>query len=61
MRPCAILKSKAFACGHSMLSSFIDRFFFYRFVTKFSILPPTKNVDVNLTVAWWGNARGSAV
>ena len=32
-----------------------------RYATKFSERPPHKNVDVNLTVAWWGNARGNAV
>jgi hypothetical protein len=32
-----------------------------RYTAKFSVRPPHENVDVNLTVAWWGNARGSAV
>jgi hypothetical protein len=32
-----------------------------RYTTKFSVRPPHENVDVNLTVAWWGNARGNAV
>jgi hypothetical protein len=33
----------------------------FRYTAKFSVRPPHENVDVNLTVAWWGNARGSAV
>ena len=32
-----------------------------RYTAKFSVRPPDKNVDVNLTVAWWGNARANAV
>ncbi len=32
-----------------------------RYSAKFSVRPPHENVDVNLTVAWWGNARGNAV
>ena len=32
-----------------------------RYTAKFSVRPPHKNVDVNLTVAWWGNARANAV
>ena len=33
----------------------------FRYTAKFSVRPPHENVDVNLAVAWWGNARGSAV
>ena len=32
-----------------------------RYTAKFSVRPPHENVDVNLTVAWWGNARANAV
>jgi hypothetical protein len=34
---------------------------YFRYTAKFSVRPPHENVDVNLTVAWWGQARGSAV
>jgi GTPase SAR1 family protein len=27
----------------------------------FGLLPPEENVDVNLTLAWWGNSKGNAV
>ena len=39
----------------------LTRLLFFRYTAKFSVRPPHENVDVNLTVAWWGNARGSAV
>lgn len=29
--------------------------------TKFGLLPVNDNTDINLTLAWWGNWRGSAV
>jgi hypothetical protein len=32
-----------------------------RYTAKFSVRPSHKNVDVNITVAWWGNARANAV
>ena len=32
-----------------------------RYTAKFCVRPPHENVDVNLTVAWLGNARGNAV
>jgi hypothetical protein len=32
-----------------------------RYTAKFSLRPPHLNADVNLTVAWWGHARGNAV
>jgi hypothetical protein len=32
-----------------------------RYTAKFSVRPPHENVDVNLTVAWWGSARGNSV
>jgi hypothetical protein len=34
---------------------------FARANSKFSVRAPHENVDVNLTVAWWGNARCNAV
>jgi GTPase SAR1 family protein/t-SNARE complex subunit (syntaxin) len=34
---------------------------FDEYTAKFSVRPPHKNVDVNVTVAWWGNSRGNAV
>ena len=39
----------------------LTRLLFFRYTAKFSVRPPHENVDVNLTVAWWGNPRGSAV
>jgi hypothetical protein len=32
-----------------------------RYTDKFSVNPPLENVDVNMTVAWWGSAQGNAV
>jgi hypothetical protein len=60
---CAILRSK-FASSICYDAAAVARCTLgchFRYTAKFSVRPPHENVDVNLTVAWWGNARGSAV